>query len=189
MNTAVVVGGIFAAVAITLYLREKHAMAEERPLDMPQEPRSAERPIYSSRLLTANQRMMADLIARDALRAGLNPAFMIALAVTESSLEPSRIGDDGWSYGLFQLHRKFISASETELLDAGFNSEAAMEKMGLLLRSFPGHSYGDYAEAWTLGGAGRFKKMRRNPAKWTNMQKAIDDLNLDLFLTEIPSYG
>lgn len=189
MNWAVIIGGIVAFIAIGLYLKEKNVMTEERPSGLPQEPRSELTPLYTSRLLNGNQRSMADLIARESNRAGLNPAFMIALAVTESSLEPSRIGDDGLSYGLFQLNRKFIDAATEELLDAEFNTDAAMEKMGLLLRSFPGYNFGDYAEAWTLGGAGRFKKMRRNAAKVTNMQQAIEDLNLDLSLTEIPSYG
>jgi hypothetical protein len=93
------------------------------------------------------------------------------------------------SYGLFQLNRNYISAEPAELLDAEFNTDAALEKMQLLFRSFPGFNYGDYAEAWTLGGAGRFKKMRRNPGKLTNMEKAISDLSLNLSLSEVPSYG
>lgn len=188
MNGLIIAGGIAAFIAVALYMREKQAMTEERPNNngSGSAPAPIDRPIYSGRLLTSMQKHMADLIVREATRKGINPAFMIALAVTESSLEPSAIGDDGLSYGLFQLNRKFISAEPAELLDAEFNTDAALEKMGLLFRSFPGNSYGDYAEAWTLGGAGRFKKMRRNPGKLTTMQKAIDDLGLHLYLTEKP---
>jgi|CXWL01.1.fsa_nt_gi hypothetical protein len=187
MTGSLIVGGVVVLFAVALYLREKNGMPTEDPSSEP-EPSSApkNRPIFSARLLTKNQEMMADLIVREATAAGINPAFMVALAVTESSLDPSKKGDDYLSFGLFQLNKKFISASDPELLDPQFNIEAALEKMRLLMRSFPGHSYGDYAEAWTLGGAGRFRKNRRNPAKWTNMQKAIDDLSLDLYLTENP---
>lgn len=142
--------------------------------------------LYSPTLLTAGQIDMADRIAEASRSAGLDPRFMIALAVTESSLNPAAIGDDGISMGLFQLNKRFITASDAELLNADFNIEAAMEKMNLLIRSFPGHTFGDYAEAWTLGGAGRFRKMRRNPRKLTDMEKAIQDLKLNLNLREIP---
>lgn len=189
-NGVIIVGGIVALVAVGLYLREKNAMAEESLSnngDGLPAPKAAQ--LYSGRLLNAGQKSMADLIVRESTRAGLDPAFMIALALTESSLNPKAIGDDGLSFGLFQLHKNFISASQAELLDAGFNTDAAMEKMGLLLRSFPGHSFADYAEAWTLGGSGRFKKGRRNPTKVINMQNAVDDLGLTLNLAEVPSYG
>ena len=148
-------------------------------------PSSGSEKIYSSRLLTRSQIEMADLIVERSQAYGLEPAFMLALAVTESSLDPRTIGDDGLSMGLFQLHKKFIQATDAELLNAEFNTDAAMEKMRLLMRSFPGRTYGDYAEAWTLGGAGRFRKGRRNPAKLTNMQRAIEDLRLDLILQEV----
>lgn len=142
--------------------------------------------IFSTRLLSTAQTGMADMIVGKAMAAGLDPAFMVALAVTESSLNPKAIGDDGLSVGLFQLHKKFISATEAELLDAEFNADAAMEKMALLIRSFPGNTFGDYAEAWTLGGAGRFRKGRRHLRKLDTMQGAIEDLQLDLTLTRRP---
>ena len=142
--------------------------------------------VYSPDILTSGQIDMADRIIEASRAAGLNPAFMIALAVTESSLNPKAIGDDGLSVGLFQLNKRFITASMEELLDADFNISAAMEKMALLIRSFPGNTFGDYAEAWTLGGAGRFRRMRRNPRKLTDMEEAIRDLTLTLSLREIP---
>ena len=172
-------------VAVGLYMREANAMKNVKPtMDEPRdEPRG---PIYSPRLLTRSQRTAADLIVSLSTDAGISPEFMLALAVTESSLNPQSVGDEWLSFGLFQLNSKFIHASREELLDARFNTEAALEKMRLLLRSYPGYTYGDYAEAWTLGGAGRFKKNRRNPRKWETMQKAIDDLSLTLTLTEKP---
>ena len=186
MNGFYIVGGLAAVAAVVLLARKNMVPEENQPPQRPQDQRTTAGPIYSSRLLDRQQIRMADLIVSRSQGAELNPQFMLALAVTESSLNPRAIGDDGFSVGLFQLHKKFITATQEELLDAEFNTEAAIQKMALLIRSFPGHSYGDYAEAWTLGGAGRFRKMRRNPVKWTTMQRAIDDLGLDLFLTENP---
>lgn len=186
MNVWMIVGGIVAVGLLVTYFKKKDEMPETRPSPLPQEPRSPSTPIYSSRFLSAAQRKMADLIVTAAIDADLNAPFMLALAVTESSLNPKAAGDDGVSIGLFQMNKNFISASDQELFDPEFNTDAAMNKMALLIRSYPGNSYGDYAEAWTLGGAGRFKKLRRNLNKWTTMQKAIDDLSLDLYLTEKP---
>jgi len=142
-------------------------------------------PLYSRRLLTLSQVAMADIIVRAAQRAGLNPAYMLALAVTESSLDPTAVGDEGLSIGLFQLNRRFQSYTVTQLHDPQINTDAAMVEALAVMRRFPGHTYGDYAEAWTLGGAGRFTHLRRNPVKLVNMRRAIADLSLDLDLEAV----
>lgn len=183
--TVFTVAGVLAAIwAISLMRRESSAIAKNRLPQLPQDTRSTARPIYSKQVLSAEQIAMADLIVDYANAAGIDAPFMLALAVTESSLNPRAVGDDGLSVGLFQLNTKFIQASDAELKDPNFNADAAMNKMALLMRSFPGNSYGDYAEAWSLGGAGRFRKMRRLPAKLENMATAIEDLQLSLYLTE-----
>jgi hypothetical protein len=187
MTGSIIGAGLLALVGAAIWMRAQALAMEPEPPASTTNPASAPALIYRASALTADQRKVADLIVAMSTDAGLDAPFMLALAVTESSLNPKAIGDDGLSVGLFQLNIKFISASEQELFDAPFNTDAALEKMRLLLRSFPGHSYGDYAEAWTLGGAGRFKKNRRNPAKWTAMQRAIDDLQLTLYLTDRPS--
>ena len=182
-GTVLLVGGVI--LAGYLYGQKKNtSTVRQEPGSPPPSRPSPASPVYSGRVLSRQQKAMADLIIDKAESFGINPAFMIALAVTESSLSASTVGDDGLSVGLFQLNKRFIQASDDELLDPDFNAEASMEKMNLLMRSFPGHTYGDYAEAWALGGAGRFKKGRRFPAKLTNMQQAINDLNLHLSLTE-----
>jgi hypothetical protein len=186
MTGPLIVAGLLALVAVGVFLRKKGTVDNNQPTDLPQDQQFQPKPIYNSAHLTQEQDGWAFAIEKQATAADMNAAFMIALAVTESSLNPKAVGDDGLSMGLFQLNKNFVSASDEELLNGGFNIEAALEKMRLLMRSWPGNSYGDYAEAWTLGGAGRFKKNRRNPAKWTSMQKAIDDLSLDLYLTEKP---
>jgi hypothetical protein len=182
--TVLTVAGAIAAIwAVSRMRRETSEIAKNRPPQLPQNMRSSARPIYSKRLLSTEQIAMADLIVDAANAAGVNAPFMLALAVTESSLNPRAVGDDGLSVGLFQLNKKFIQASDAELKDPDFNTDAAMNKMALLMRSFPGNSYGDYAEAWALGGARRFRKMRRLPDKLTNMATAIEDLQLTLSLT------
>src|SRR2546428_6161470 len=60
--------------------------------------------IYNAMILTDDQRQAADLIVQKATAAGLDPSFMLALAVTESSLRPAVVGDDGVSVGLFQIN-------------------------------------------------------------------------------------
>lgn len=157
-----------------------------RPSQAEAAPSPGAPPIYSKRVLSAAQIDMADLIIRAAQKAGLDPAFMLALAVTESSLRPDVTGDDGLSIGLFQLNRKFQSYTVTQLLDPYINTDAAMVEMLAVMRRFPGHTYGDYAEAWTLGGTGRFTNLKRNPVKLAAMRRAISDLSLDLDLEAVP---
>jgi hypothetical protein len=184
MNTSTLVVGAAGLGLVFWLLSKKGNIAMGSPSTGTPAAENTQR-IFSTGRLTRTQIEMGDLITDKARAAGLNPAFMIALAVTESSLDPRSTGDDGLSLGLFQLNKKFIVATDQELLDADFNAESAMEKMNLLLRSFPGHTYGDYAEAWALGGAGRFRRMRRLPAKLANMENAVRDLSLSLSLQEV----
>jgi hypothetical protein len=142
--------------------------------------------------LTDEQKQMVALIQGAAEAALLNPAFMIALAVTESSLHSTVTGDDGKSLGLFQLTLPTVqywnaNATLGELLDPNFNTNWAMLTMQKMLTDYPGHSYGDYAEAWTLGASGRFKLGRRNPQKVQHMAQAVTDLGLTLNLNEVPA--
>lgn len=145
--------------------------------------------LYSGQLLTAMQRELADLIAAKAQAAEINPAFMLALAVTESSLRDGVIGDDGVSVGLFQLQlrtaRAWREVGLQELLNPSVNAEIAMLEMRFVHQQFPGHRWGDYAEAWTLGASGRFVAGKRNERKWHAMERAVRDLSLVLNLEEV----
>lgn len=134
--------------------------------------------------------MVADKILVASEEASINPAFMLALAVTESSLRPTVVGDDGVSFGLFQIqlgtardHRRDVTRDD--LLSTDMNISIAMQEMRRLMRVYPGFPLGDYAEAWTLGGRGRFVLGRRNLTKLTRMHQAISDLKLDLLLSEV----
>lgn len=55
--------------------------------------------------LTPAQIMGARAIITAARAHGVNPIGMLAVALNESNLNPSALGDAGTSYGLFQLHR------------------------------------------------------------------------------------
>ena len=142
--------------------------------------------------LTEQQKQMVALISAKADAALLNPSFMVALAVTESSLNPQALGDDGKSAGLFQLtlntvHYWSPDATLPELFDPDANANWAMLDMRKYLTDFPGHTYGDYAEAWTLGLTGRFRLGHRNPQKVQHMAQAVRDLGLTLNLDEVPT--
>lgn len=148
--------------------------------------------VFSGQRLTQNQQRVATTIVVAATDAGLSPAFMLALAVTESSLNPLAVGDDGRSIGLFQLLLSTARAHDPSvtperLMDAATNARLACQEMRRLIRAFPGHTYGDYAEAWTLGGHGKFNLHRSNPTKVRNMERAAVDLALTLDLNERPT--
>jgi hypothetical protein len=142
--------------------------------------------------LTDEQKRMVALIQSASLGAQIDPAFMVALAVTESSLKPATIGDDGKSLGLFQLELATVhywnpDATADELLDPVKNITWALLDMRKYFTDFPGFTYGDYAEAWTEGETGRFRRGRRNPQKVEHMQQALTDLGLTLSLNEVPT--
>jgi soluble lytic murein transglycosylase-like protein len=181
------VGVAVLAAAWLLFRRASPAAADTSPdLTIP----PIDRPLYSSRALSRPQQLIADKIVNESWLAGLDPAFMLALALTESSLHPTAKGDDGISLGLFQLqlatardHQRDVT--EDDLLRADTNIALAIAEMKRLMKIYPGFSFGDYAEAWTLGGRGRFVRGKRNPLKVQRMREAIDTLDLDLNLNEV----
>lgn len=183
-STMLLVGGV-ALAGFMMAQKKRPQMAQDASISTG--PTQGPNPLYYAGLLTNAQEAMAELIRAEAEASGLDPAFMIALAVTESSLDPSAVGDDGISVGLFQLNKKFHKLSHTQLLDPLTNADTSMVEMLALIRRFPGNTFGAYAEAWTLGGSGRFVQGKTNPSKIRQMQKAIADLHLDLDLLGVPN--
>jgi soluble lytic murein transglycosylase-like protein len=152
--------------------------------------------LYDSSRLTAEQQRWANAIADAATAAGLDPAFMIALAISESSLDPQAVGDNGQSFGLFQLQVKTAhslpggaGADAQALLDGALNIQLAVAYMNQLMAQWPGYSWGDYAEAWTLGGHGRFDLGRRNPGKVAILQRDAGQIQLALNLEGGPTFA
>lgn len=142
--------------------------------------------------LTDTQKQMVGIIDTAADVENLDPSFMVALAVTESSLRAGIVGDDGISVGLFQLQVATAKAYQAgitleDLTDAETNAAIAAQYMRHIINSFPGHTFGDYAEAWTLGPAGRFNRNLRNPGKVANMNKAVADLGLSISMGDLAS--
>lgn len=190
---------MLAGVCYLLLRGTEAAAAGIQTPQFPQEPPLPEPVTYDPRYLSKTQQMIAGKILAAAQQAGINPAFMLALAVTESSLRPTAIGDDPNnnkgldptdSIGLFQInlatardYRRDITVDD--LLKADTNIDLAMLEMRRLMMVYPGFALGDYAEAWTLGGRGRFVTGKRNYTKLTRMYQAIADLNLDLSLKEV----
>ena len=189
----IIAGAVLGIVgAVWLHRRDVVAAAEPEPPILPPEPLLPASAGFSSRHLSKSQHIVAGKIWRASLAESINPAFMLALALTESSLNPLARGDDGLSLGLFQLqlatardHR--AETAESDLLTTEENIRLALLELRRLMRIYPGFAFGDYAEAWTLGGRGRFVKGRRNYTKLTRMHEAITTLDLDLLLEEVPS--
>ncbi|MDO8356966.1 MAG: transglycosylase SLT domain-containing protein [Nitrospirota bacterium] len=190
-SSELLIGGALALGLGYLWFRGGEAAAAEvQGPQLPQDQQPPQATTYDPRFLSRPQQMVADKILVASEEASINPAFMLALAVTESSLRPTVVGDDGVSFGLFQIqlgtardHRRDVTRDD--LLSTDMNISIAMQEMRRLMRVYPGFPLGDYAEAWTLGGRGRFVLGRRNLTKLTRMHQAISDLKLDLLLSEV----
>lgn len=189
-SSELLAGGLLALGLGYLWFRGGEvAAAEFQGPQLPQDQLFPAPVTYDPHILTRTQRMVADKILAASAEAGINPAFMLALALTESSLRPAIVGDDGISFGLFQLQLGTArdhqpNVTQDDLLTTDTNITIAMQEMRRLMRVYPGFALGDYAEAWTLGGRGRFVSGKRNYTKLTRMHSAIADLNLDLSLRE-----
>jgi len=186
MNTLLIFVGVSAILALALQRQE--AQATPTAPDAAQPPPPA--PFYAAGKLNAKQRDAADIIIQQAQLAGVKPAFMIALAVTESSLGLFDSGDAGKSLGLFQIKlataRDYAPTITTgELLDNRINAGIAMKHLRGLMRQFPGGTAADYAQAWARGGAGYFTQGRTFPEKVLALQNAIAFLDLPLTVHEV----
>lgn len=48
-----------------------------------------------------------ELVMQAAERAGVDPYLVVAMVAVESRWNAAALGDDGWAWGLFQLHAKW----------------------------------------------------------------------------------
>lgn len=81
---------------------------------------------------------------------GLNfPNLAVATAIAESSLNPTAVGDNGTSYGLFQLHQggELGNLSASQAFNPVTNSTTALSTMSQVAAANPGASAGQIAAA------------------------------------------
>lgn len=98
----------------------------------------------------------AGVIIRIALELGVDPKLALAIAQQESGFNPNIIGDNGTSFGLFQLHRGgelgTHSQDEVTLDGSGvagmeLNARIALSQVAAVARQHPGWSPGQIAAA------------------------------------------
>jgi len=85
---------------------------------------------------------IADQIAAEAQRQGVDPSLAIEVASAESSLNPNAIGDDGQSIGLFQLKQSTAAQLGVDPFDVAQNIMGGVMYLRQLLGQF-----GDPAKA------------------------------------------
>lgn len=85
---------------------------------------------------------IADQIAAEAQRQGVDPSLAIEVAMNESSLNPSAIGDDGKSIGLFQLQASTAAQLGVDPYDVNQNIQGGITYLRQLLAR-----YGEPAKA------------------------------------------
>lgn len=72
---------------------------------------------------------VTDIIRREAVAQGFEPAIAIAIARVESALDPKAVGKAG-ELGLFQLHPKYIPAAKHQnLLDPKINARIGIQHL------------------------------------------------------------
>jgi len=94
---------------------------------------------------------VADMIRRVAAEYGVPAELALAVAQQESGFNPRAVGDNGNSFGLFQLNRngllKSSGLSQQQALDAETNARAGIRNLAAVARSMPGADYGAIAAA------------------------------------------
>lgn len=90
-----------------------------------------------------------DAIARAARELGVPVDLALAIAYHESGLNPNAVGDNGSSFGLFQLHRggELGTMSQQQANDPYTNAKRALTEVASVMRRHPGWSYGQIAAA------------------------------------------
>jgi soluble lytic murein transglycosylase-like protein len=89
---------------------------------------------------------IADQIAAEAQRQGVDPNLAIEVASAESSLNPGAIGDDGQSIGLFQLKLSTAAQLGVDPYDVAQNIQGGITYLRQLLAQFgdPGKALAAY---------------------------------------------
>lgn len=89
------------------------------------------------------------IIVGTAQKYGINPLVAIATAIVESGLNPKAIGDNGTSFGLYQLHEggELGNLTEHQAFDPATNADRALSTMAQFQKQNPSLSGGSLAAA------------------------------------------
>ena len=89
------------------------------------------------------------VIIDSARRHGVDPYLAVAIATVESRLDPDAVGDDGTSFGLFQLHKggELGELTPEEAKDPKTNADVALSVVAQVLHAHPLWSPGEIAAA------------------------------------------
>jgi hypothetical protein len=87
------------------------------------------------------------VIIASATAHGVDPYTAIACATAESALNPHAVGDNGTSFGLFQLHEggELGNLTREQAFDPKTNADVALTVMGRVARTHPNATPGDLA--------------------------------------------
>lgn len=118
----------------------------------------------------------AEIVRNVAVRDGIPPRVALAIAKVESGLDPYRVGDNGTSFGLYQLHIGGELGNHTEqwAFNPRNNAETALSRVAAVRRQHPNWSWGQVAAA------------AQRPADQASYARAVDSqLHGKLSLPEI----
>jgi peptidoglycan hydrolase-like protein with peptidoglycan-binding domain len=89
------------------------------------------------------------VIIDSARRHGVDPYLAVAIATVESRLDPHAVGDNGTSFGLFQLHKggELGDLTPEEAKDPRTNADVALTEVARVLHAHPLWSPGEIAAA------------------------------------------
>lgn len=91
----------------------------------------------------------ADIVAQTAQQKGIDPYLALATAIQESKLNPQAVGDNGTSFGLFQLHQggELGNLTADQAFDPQTNANVALSEFANMKASNPSLSGGAWAAA------------------------------------------
>lgn len=93
------------------------------------------------------QQSVIDVITQVAKQLGVPPVLALSIAFHESGLDPKATGDNGTSFGLFQLHKggELGSHSRTWAENPYNNARTALSEVARVLKANPGMDWGQIA--------------------------------------------
>lgn len=106
------------------------------------------------------------VITSVATSVGLDPRLAVAVAIQESGLNPTAVGDGGTSFGLYQLHQggELGTLTPQQAFDPATNALRALSTMASVANAHPGWTPGQIAAA------------AQRPADRTSYAQSVDQI-------------